>query len=188
MEVSFSTWNRNFRRSAWANQRRFPLPHSPPRSSTQAEEFVSPPLRSVRPPSSLARGSAIKSNGFMQRLCCAIDGTFKHPLTLLARARAYACVCKEGEKDSLNSPFSILNNLEERMRFKFWPRGCLSFSSFAVIRTPPRQISRKLEKWWETAHLMESEVKLKIWLAEHLKGQPIWWNLKLSWKCDLQNI
>jgi hypothetical protein len=50
-----------------------------------------------------------------------------------ARERAYACVCMEGERDSLNSPFSILNNLEERMGFKFCPWGRLSFNFLADI-------------------------------------------------------
>lgn len=33
-------------------------------------------------------------------------------------------------------------------------------------------LSRKLEKWWEPANLMESEVKLKMRLAEYLKKWP----------------
>jgi hypothetical protein len=35
-----------------------------------------------------------------------------------------------------------------------------------------RLLSHKLEKWSESAHLMESEVKLKMRLAEHLDKWP----------------
>jgi hypothetical protein len=42
----------------------------------------------------------------------------------------------------------------------------------AMVQNGSEFLYLKLEKWWGSAHLMESEVKLKMRLAEHLGKWP----------------